>query len=61
MLAFPSPKGGTMQEPPIPRWKMLCELGSNEQDPDKLHKLLTEINRLIDEKFNRVAEGDDQK
>jgi hypothetical protein len=36
---------------------MLWELASNEQDPDKLLKLLTEINRLLDEKLNRFADA----
>jgi hypothetical protein len=39
-----------------PRWKMLAELASNEKDPDKLLKLIQEINRLIDEKRGRFTE-----
>jgi hypothetical protein len=37
------------------RWKELCELASREQDPEKLLKLITEINALLDEKFNRLG------
>jgi hypothetical protein len=36
------------------RWKLLCEQASVEQDPEKLHELIKEINRLLDEKNNRL-------
>jgi len=32
------------------RWIQLCELASQEQDPDKLLRLVEEINRLLDER-----------
>jgi hypothetical protein len=32
----------------------LCELASKEQDPEKLMTLVTEINRLLDEKQKRI-------
>jgi hypothetical protein len=32
------------------RWKKLCEQAENEKDPVKLLALVTEINRLFDEK-----------
>jgi hypothetical protein len=32
----------------------LCQQASTEQDADKLLKLITEINRLLDEKENRL-------
>jgi hypothetical protein len=32
------------------RWMRLCELAANEQDPEKLLKLVMEINRLLDER-----------
>jgi hypothetical protein len=32
------------------RWQELCEQAANEQDSDKLHQLIGEINRLLDEK-----------
>jgi hypothetical protein len=35
------------------RWVELCELASVEQDPDKLLKFVTEINRLLSEKEAR--------
>jgi hypothetical protein len=36
------------------RWMELCELASKEQDPNKLMELSVEINRLLDEKRNRL-------
>jgi predicted metal-dependent RNase len=35
------------------RWKQLCSQAAVERDPDKLMKLLQEINRLLDEKDER--------
>ena len=32
------------------RWMELCEQAANEQDSDKLHRLVREITRLLDEK-----------
>lgn len=32
------------------RWMRLCELAANEQDPEKLLKLVVEINRLLDQR-----------
>jgi hypothetical protein len=36
------------------RWKELCEQASKEQDPERLHELIREINRLLDEKQARL-------
>jgi len=36
------------------RWKELCKQASVEQDPDKLSELVTEINRLLKEKADRL-------
>lgn len=36
------------------RWMQLAELAAYEQDPDKLIELVKEINRLLDEKQNRL-------
>ena len=35
-------------------WLNLCEQASVEQDPKKLIALITEINRLLDEKRKRL-------
>ena len=36
-------------------WMELCEQAAVEQDPAKLLKLVTEINRLLEEKEKRVG------
>jgi hypothetical protein len=36
------------------RWYDLCELAAKEQDPAKLLVLVTEINRLLQEKEQRL-------
>jgi hypothetical protein len=36
------------------RWKVLCEQAAVEQDPKKLHELIREINRLLEEKEARL-------
>jgi hypothetical protein len=36
------------------RWKLLCEQASVEQDPEKLHTLITEINDLLEAKEDRL-------
>ena len=35
-------------------WRVLCAQAAVEQDPEKLVELTTEINRLLDEKNQRV-------
>jgi hypothetical protein len=40
------------------RWEILCEQAAGEQNPAKLLELITEINRIFDEKqkhLNRSA------
>jgi hypothetical protein len=39
------------------RWKLLCEQASVEQDPERLRELIKEINRLLDEKSDRLKGG----
>ena len=36
------------------RWMQLCGQAANEQDPEKLTELITEINRLLDAKEQRL-------
>jgi hypothetical protein len=43
-----------MQGPNKERWRELCEQASTEQDPEKLHQLVVEINRLLEEKNARL-------
>jgi hypothetical protein len=37
------------------QWHKLCERAAYEQDPDKLLELVSEINRLLEEKEQRLA------
>jgi len=41
------------------RWKQLCAQAAQEQDPEKLVKLITEINRLLEAKRKRLSETSD--
>jgi hypothetical protein len=36
------------------RWRELCEQAAIEQDPTKLSELVSEIDRLLEEKQNRL-------
>jgi hypothetical protein len=35
-------------------WEQFCERATVEQDPDKLIKLVAEINRMLEEKDHRL-------
>jgi len=35
-------------------WKQLCEQAATEQNPERLMDLVNEINRLLDEKQERL-------
>ena len=39
------------------KWLQLCEMAAVEQDPKKLLGLVKEINRLLDEKHQRLERG----
>jgi hypothetical protein len=36
------------------RWEELCEQAATERSPNRLTELLAEINRLLEEKRNRL-------
>jgi hypothetical protein len=36
------------------RWRELCALAAKEQDPEKLRKLIVEINDLLAKKHKRI-------
>jgi hypothetical protein len=36
------------------RWEQLCKLAADEPDPDRLMKLIEQINRLLEEKEERL-------
>jgi hypothetical protein len=38
------------------QWMRLCEQAANEQDPQKLIELVREINRLLEEKEQRLKQ-----
>jgi hypothetical protein len=40
-----------------PHWRELCQKASVEEDPDKLMELIREINRLLDDKEQRLRRG----
>jgi hypothetical protein len=40
------------------RWMELCEQAANEKDSAKLLTLVTEINKLLDEKSRRINKKD---
>jgi hypothetical protein len=37
------------------RWEKLCQLAAEEQNPEELMRLVTEINRLLGEKEKRLT------
>jgi hypothetical protein len=39
------------------QWMRLCEQAATEQDADKLMELVREINRLLEEKEERLKRG----
>jgi hypothetical protein len=43
-----------MKGPTKERWQALCEMAAEEQDVEKLLKLVTEIDRLLAEKQERL-------
>ena len=45
-----------MQGENAEHWRMLCEQAAIEQDPSRLLELIREINRLLEEKEQRLQE-----
>jgi len=43
-----------MEGDKLEEWQKLCALAAVEQDPEKLLQLVEEINRLLDEKEQRL-------
>jgi hypothetical protein len=41
------------------RWQELCAQAANEQDPEKLSRLIEEIDRLLGEKYDRLSRSGD--
>jgi len=42
------------------RWEKLCQLAADEQDPEELLRLVNEINKLLDEKEQRLRRQQEQ-
>jgi hypothetical protein len=38
------------------RWRALCELAAEEQDPQRLMELVEQINRMLEEKEKRLEQ-----
>jgi hypothetical protein len=51
--ADPREGGNCMQDDEEERWMNLCQQASTEQDPEKLLKLIAEINDLLESKEKR--------
>ena len=47
-------RGRALQGPAKERWQELCEQAVVEQDPERLTTLIEEINRLLEEKEQRL-------
>lgn len=45
-----------MQGTTLERWQQLCQEAAHEEDPERLMKLVEEINHLLDEKDHRLQE-----
>jgi hypothetical protein len=43
------------------RWEKLCQLAAEGQNPEKLMRLVTKINRLLDEKEKRLKAQREQQ
>jgi hypothetical protein len=43
------------------RWQELCEQAAQEQDPARMLKLVEEINRLLEIKYERLNQGASSK
>ena len=41
-------------------WMELCEQAASEQDPERLLQLINEINRMLDQKQERLKRGSAQ-
>jgi hypothetical protein len=43
------------------RWKELCELAAQEQNPERLMELVAEINRILEQKEQRLVAAQRQQ
>lgn len=54
-LAFARMEASTMKGKPQELWEKFCEQAAVEQDTEKLMQLVKEINRILEEKENRLS------
>jgi hypothetical protein len=47
-------EGSKMEDEKTERWKELCALAAVERDPERLHKLVEEIDHLLQERQDRL-------
>lgn len=52
--------GGPMKGQTKEHWMELCEQAATEQDPERLLQLINEINRMLDQKQERLNRGSAQ-
>ena len=57
----PGGVSSTMKGEAKERWMRLCEQAALEQDPEKLMQLVVEINRLLEEKEQRLIRTSQQQ
>ena len=50
--------GGRMQDETHDHWMQLCQQASIEQDPEKLIKLIRQINNLLKEKHIHLSKNE---
>jgi hypothetical protein len=61
-LAFTKTEAHPMKSKAKENWMYFCEQAVVEQDPDKLLKLVNKINRMLEEKENRLKQrGEEEK
>ena len=56
-LHYPAIMQGQQKE----RWEELCELAEQEQNPERLMELVVEINRLLEQKEQRLIAARNQQ
>ena len=60
-LAFTRTEAHAMKGEAKAHWTQLCELAASEQEPEKLLELVKEINRMLEEKENRLQQRLEEK
>lgn len=53
-----APGGKKVEDQQKEGWQVLCEQAAREENPDRLMKLVAEINRLLGQRFQRKSTDD---